>query len=209
MQPAKFFAHNQFSNPRTRAVFAGLAAHSFLSLEAPLSAAIGIVLAVTVHAVGWPIPERGAQSITNALTACLEQLRGTIHTSRKITSLSELPDATTLCDIAPQQLSRIAGSRLTPSYKNTSPNSSRALPHSKSITRSPTQSPGAPPIAARQPQCTWAEPWKKSPIQKRKCPRGESPSGPLVLLAQPSLFDATRAPAGKHTAWAYCHVPNG
>ena len=208
VQPAKFFAHNQFSNPRTRAVFAGLAAHSFLSLDAPLSAAIGIMFAVTVHAVGWPIPERGAQSITNALAAHLEQLSGTIHTSRQITSLSELPDALTLCDVPPQQLNRITSSRLTPSYKNTLAKFKQG-PAAFKIDYALSD-----PIPWRASDCGQAATvhlggtLEEIAHSEKEMSQGRIAERPFVLLAQPSLFDATRAPAGKHTAWAYCHVPN-
>lgn len=209
IQPASSFANSHFNNARTRAVFAGLAAHSCLSLDAPLSAAAGIVFAASVHAVGWPIPEGGAQSITSALAAHLNSLAGTIHTSRRIDSLSELPDALTLCDIAPRQLERIAAGRLAPPYK-------------KSISEF-QPGPGAfkldyalsSPIPWRAYDCGLAATvhiggtLEEIARSENAISHGRITDRPFVLLAQPSLFDATRAPAGKHTAWAYCHVPNG
>jgi phytoene dehydrogenase-like protein len=209
VQPANFFAKNQFQNARTRAVFAGLAAHSCLSLNAPLSAAVGIMFAITIHAVGWPIPQGGAQSITNSLAAHLDSLNGTIHTSRRIASLTELPNALTLCDIAPKSLHRIAGNRLTPSYL-------KLLDTFK-------QGPGAfkidyalsNPIPWRASDCSLAATvhlggtLEEIVHSEKEVSQGRIAERPFVLLAQPSLFDTTRAPAGKHTVWAYCHVPNG
>lgn len=209
VQPAKSFAQNHFNNARTRAVFAGLAAHSFLSLDAPLSAAVGIIFAVTVHAVGWPIPEGGAQSITNALAAYLRELGGTIQTLRRITSLSELPDALALCDVPPRELLRIAGPRLSPPYVQAL-SQFQVGPGAFKIDYALSQ-----PIPWRAVDCALAATvhlggtMEEIAFSEREMSQGRIAERPFVLLAQPSLFDAGRAPAGKHTAWAYCHVPNG
>jgi phytoene dehydrogenase-like protein len=209
IQPARYFAQSHFNNPRTRAVFAGLAAHSFLSLDAPVSAAIGVVFAVSVHAVGWPIPQEGAQSITNSLTAYLKELNGTLHTSHRIDSLSELPDALTLCDIAPRQLQRIAGDRLTPQYRQTL-DSFHPGPGAFKIDYALSQ-----PIPWRAMDCGIAATvhlggtLEEIAHSEQEVSQGRVADRPFVLLAQPSLFDSTRAPEGKHTVWAYCHVPNG
>jgi phytoene dehydrogenase-like protein len=209
VQPARFFAENQFHNARTRAVFAGLAAHSFLSLDAPVSAAIGLVMATTVHAVGWPIPEGGAQAITNALAAVLEAHGGTIHTSRRIASLAELPDALTLCDLAPPHLQRIAGSRLSPAYHQKL-NKFRPGPGAFKVDYALSQ-----PIPWRANDCELAATLhlggslEEIAHSEKEMSLGRVAEKPFVILCQPSLFDPTRAPAGKHTAWAYCHVPNG
>jgi phytoene dehydrogenase-like protein len=209
LQSANFFAQHRFTNPRTRAVFAGLAAHSFLSLDSPLSAAFGIMFAVTIHAVGWPIPQGGAQSITNSLAAHLKELHGTIHTSCRIASLGELPDALTLCDIAPRQLLRIAGDRLTPSYKKTL-NSFRPGSAAFKVDYALSD-----PIPWRAADCRLAATvhiggaLEEVAYSEKEMSAGRIAERPFVLLAQPSAFDSTRAPAGKHIAWAYCHVPNG
>lgn len=209
VQPARFFAENQFHNARTRAVFAGLAAHSFLSLDVPVSAAIGLILAITVHSVGWPIPEGGAQSITNALAAQLEGLGGTIHTSRRIASISEVRDALTLCDVAPAHLERIAGERLTPAYKQLLSKFCSG-PGAFKVDYALSQS-----IPWRARDCSLAATvhlggsLEEIAHSEREMFQGRVAEKPFVLLSQPSLFDSTRAPAGKHTAWAYCHVPNG
>lgn len=209
IQPAQFFAHNQFHNARTRAVFAGLAAHSFLSLDAPLTAGIGMMFAITIHAIGWPIPQNGAQSITNALAAHLASLHGTLHTSRRIASLADLPGALTLCDIAPRQLLRIAGARFTPQYQKKL-GSFRLAPGAFKIDYALSD-----PIPWHASECNRAATvhlggtLEEIAHSEKEMSQGRIADRPFVLLAQPSLFDPTRSPAGKHTAWAYCHVPNG
>ncbi len=209
LQPARFFAENQFHNARTRAVFAGLAAHSFLSLDAPVSAAVGLVMAITVHAVGWPIPQGGAQAITNALAGVLASHGGTIHTSHRVASLAELPDALTFCDIAPPHLQRIAGERLTPAYKQLL-NKFRPGPAAFKVDYALSQ-----PIPWRAYDCGLAATihlggsLEEIAHSEKEMFQGRVAEKPFVILSQPSLFDSTRAPAGNHTAWAYCHVPNG
>src|SRR5438270_3396027 len=114
---AKFLANRCFRSERTKALFAGFAAHSFLALDEPLTAAFGIIFGVTAHAVGWPIPRGGSQSITAALCAHLASLGGTVRTSSKVTNLTALGDfATALFDITPRQLLQIAGDRFSPAY---------------------------------------------------------------------------------------------
>ncbi|HEU4982124.1 MAG TPA: NAD(P)/FAD-dependent oxidoreductase [Acidobacteriaceae bacterium] len=209
VQPARFFAENQFHNTRTRAVFAGLAAHSFLDLNAPVSAAVGLVMAITVHAVGWPIPQGGAQAITNALAGVLEAHGGTLHTSRRIASLAELPDALTLCDVAPPHLQRIAGPRLSPAYHQKL-NKFRPGSAAFKVDYALSQ-----PIPWRAFDCGLAATihlggsLEEIVHSEKEMSQGRVSEKPFVILSQPSLFDSTRAPAGHHTAWAYCHVPNG
>lgn len=199
-----------FRNERTRGLFAGLAAHSFLSLDEPMSSAPGVLLGAALHAVGWPIPRGGAQSITTALCGVLTNLRGTVTLSTPIEDLASLPTCDlTLCDVTPRQLLKIAGSRLSTSYGN-------KLAKYR-------YGPGAFKVdyALRDPI-----PWKASEClraatvhlggtfeeiaESEACMRkGEPAERPFVLLAQPTLFDSTRAPRDRHIAWAYCHVPHG
>jgi phytoene dehydrogenase-like protein len=198
-----------FREERTRALFAGLAAHSFLSLDQPLSAAFGILLGAAAHAVGWPIPRGGAQSLTDALCSHFKSLGGEVRTCSRVDSLASLPKFDlALCDVTPRQLMQLAGSRLSSAY-------TRRLARYR-------YGPGAFKVdyALRSPI-----PWKAGQCSKAvtvhiggsaaeialsedAMSRGRHSERPFVLLAQPSLFDPTRAPAGKHTAWAYCHVPN-
>src|SRR5271157_2412802 len=199
-----------FTSARTKALWAGLAAHSVLSLEEPLTSAFGIIFAATAHAVGWPIPRGGAQSITNALCAYLASLGGKVHTSNRIESLQQLGNFdVALCDVTPRQLLRIAGDRLSSSYK-------RRLERYR-------YGPGvfkvdyalSNPIPWRAPECARSVTvhiggtLEEFVISEDAMRHGRLAERPFVLLAQPTLFDPSRAPRGKHIAWAYCHVPNG
>lgn len=207
--PATAIAH-RFTSERTRALFAGIAGHSFLSLNETLSGAFGMLMAIPAHVVGWPIALGGAQSLTNALCGYFEKLGGTLKTSSRIGNLKELPDRDLiLCNVTPRQLLAIAGDRLRESYKR--------------ILRRFRYSPGAFKVdyALSEPI-----PWKANDCKRTAtvhlggsfdeiaasesaARNGKTAERPFILLTQPSLFDPTRAPAGKHTAWAYCHVPNG
>jgi phytoene dehydrogenase-like protein len=199
-----------FRNERTKALFAGLAAHSFLSLDEPLSAAFGVMLGAAAHAVGWPIPRGGARSLTKALCGHLAALRGEIKTSTHVERLASLPkfDAT-LCDVTPFQLVRLAASRLSTRY------ALRLAKYRYGPAAFKVDYALRCPIPWKAPECSRAatvhlggsaEEIADSEATMRG---GRHSERPFVLLAQPSLFDFTRAPAEKHTAWAYCHVPNG
>ena len=209
LMPANLFCRLQFKSPRTRALFAGLAAHSFLSLDRPLSTAVGLVLGAAAHAVGWPVPEGGAQAITDALSSYLEELGGKILLSRRITSLDDLPAGLTLCDIAPHQLLALAAGRLTASYRR-SLSRFRPGPGAFKVDYALSE-----PIPWRARECLRAitvhvgGTLEEIAESEWAMAHGQHAKRPFVLVAQPSLFDATRAPAGKHVAWAYCHVPNG
>jgi phytoene dehydrogenase-like protein len=200
----------RFQDERTRALFAGLAAHSFLGMNEPLSGAFGVLMAITAHAVGWPIPRGGAQSLTNALCHYLTTLGGRLSTSSRVESIESLSEYDViLCDVTPRQLLKIAGQRLSAGYR-------RKLERFR-------YGPGAFKVdyALSQPI-----PWKASEClravtvhlggsfaeiasSEKTTRSGQHADRPFVLLAQPSVFDPSRAPAGKQTAWAYCHVPNG
>ena len=210
IQPAAVLARNTFRGERAQALFAGIGAHSILKLEAPISASFGLMLGGAGHAVGWPLPRGGAQQITNALLGVLRSLGGRVITGSRVTRLSDLggPDLT-MCDVTPRQFLRMADLR-----------GHRAFEHRLEEYR---YGPGVFKVdwALREPI-----PWKAKDClragtvhlggtleeiaeSERRAWAGKPPEKPFVLLAQPSLFDKTRAPAGRHTAWAYCHVPNG
>jgi phytoene dehydrogenase-like protein len=211
MQPAEKLVRDHFSNPRTRAVFAGLAGHSFLSFDRPLTAAIGILFGVTIHAVGWPIPRGGARAIPRALIGYLNALGGTVHTWRRIDAdaFRDLRCGLTLCDVAPRQLLSIAGDRLTAGYR-------------ASLERF-APGPGAfkvdyalsEPVPWRAAECRRAitvhlgGTFEEIAAAEQAVARGREAERPFVLVAQPTLFDPARAPNGKHVLWAYCHIPNG
>jgi phytoene dehydrogenase-like protein len=185
--------------------------HSLLSFDQLMSAAVGLIFGATAPAVGWPVAKGGAQAIPNALIRRLEQLGGAVHTGRRIGSLDEIDtrDAITICDVTARQLLQIAEPRLTPRYRRVLEGFQYG-PGAFKIDYALSQ-----PIPWRAEDCrramtvhlggSYAEiAFSESEVWKGRCAEK-----PYVLLTQPSLYDATRAPAGRHTAWAYCHVPNG
>jgi len=200
----------RFRDPRTRALFAGLAAHSFLSLDEPLSAAFAILMAVPAHAVGWPIPRGGAQSISDALVSLLTSLGGTVRTSTPVEHLAALENYQLfLCDLTPQQLIKVGGERLSESYK------ARLGKFRYGAAAFKVDYALNAPIPWKASECSRAATvhlggsFEEIAASEKSVRNGQHAERPFVLLAQPSLFDSSRAPAGKHTAWAYCHVPNG
>jgi phytoene dehydrogenase-like protein len=208
--PATRFARRTFEGEPARALFAGLAAHSILPLESIASASFGLVLGLTGHAVGWPLPRGGSQAIADALASYLRSLGGEITTGAPVESLAELSGArTVLCDVTPRQFLRLAGSRLDGRYR-------RALERYR-------YGPGvfkldwalSAPIPWEAAECAQAGTihlggtLDELAASERAPERGQTSERPFVLLAQPTVFDPSRAPAGRHTAWAYCHVPNG
>jgi phytoene dehydrogenase-like protein len=207
--PATTLAHAAFRGERARALFAGLAAHSFLSLDAPLSAAFGMVLGAVGHAIGWPIPRGGAQAISNALIAHLQSLGGVVHLGQRIASIDDLPAAAvTMCDLTPRQLVAIAGQRITNSYRDKL-SKYRYGPGAFKIDYALSE-----PVPWRAEECHRAGTMHlggtlEEVAESEACmARGEHAKRPFVLLAQPTLIDPSRAPEGKHIAWVYCHVPN-
>jgi phytoene dehydrogenase-like protein len=208
--PADRFAQARFRTERARALFAGLAAHAILPLSRPFTASFGLVMGMTAHALGWPLPRGGSQAITDALVRRLAAHGGELVTEARVAGLDDLPPArAVLFDVTPQQLLSICGARLSGSYR-------ARLERWR-------YGPGVfkLDLALRAPV-----PWKADACARaatvhvggtlaevaaseddawsgRLCER------PFVLAAQPSLFDDTRAPRGRHVLWAYCHVPNG
>ncbi len=207
--PATMLAKTLFRGPRARALFAGNAAHSVIPLESPFSSAVGLVLGTAAHATGWPIAAGGAQSLSDALAGYFKQLGGQIETGRWIASLSELDAEIILCDVSPRQLSRLAAKDLPAAYRSTL-DSYRYGPGAFKIDWALAQ-----PIPWRAQDCLRAATvhvggtLEEFAVSEHAPWRGAVSEYPFVLVAQPSLFDPSRAPAGKHTAWGYCHVPNG
>jgi phytoene dehydrogenase-like protein len=200
----------RFRSERTRALVAGFAAHSFLSLDEPLSAAFGLLMAIPGHAVGWPIPRGGSQAITNALCSYLSKLGGSIRTSSRIEKLSGLPRFdVVLCDIGPGELAKIAADRLSQSYKR----QLESYHYGEGVFK--VDYALAQPIPWKAKECLRAATihlggtFDEIAASEKVVREGREPEQPFILLAQPTLFDSSRAPQGKHIAWAYCHVPNG
>jgi phytoene dehydrogenase-like protein len=208
--PATELARMLFRDGRTRALLAGMAAHAIRPLNAPGTAAFALVLMALGHAVGWPVVRGGSQQLAGAMRALLESLGGEVVTGREVRSLRELPDASAvLFDVAPRRLVEICGDELPPRYR-------RALGRYR-------YGPGvfkldyalSGPVPWRAPECARAGTihlggtFEEIAAGELQVSRGSHPQRPYVLIAQQSVVDTTRAPAGKHTLWAYCHVPNG
>jgi phytoene dehydrogenase-like protein len=230
MLPASTLARSAFKGERARALLAGLAAHSVMRLTAPFSSAIGLVLAAAGHTTGWPIAEGGAQSIADALAAHLESLGGTIELNHRVANLSELePADAILCDVTPRQLRQLAAADLQQNHRGYDRQLARyrygpgvykidwalsdPIPWTaRDCGRAATVHLGG---SLEEIVAAEAEPWKSvrgnghTGSGNGRNGKGSAPPKPFVLLVQPSLFDPSRAPAGSHTAWAYCHVPNG
>lgn len=210
IRSAQGLSNSLFKGEQARSLFAGLAAHSMMPLDKLLTAAFGLVLGTLGHAVGWPLSKGGSQKIADALVSYFYSLGGKIYTDVPIESIHDLPPArVVLFDVTPQQLLKIMGDRFSSSYKDKLKNY-RYGPGVCKIDWALNS-----PIPWKAKECAQAgtihiggtaeeivtsehEVWEKKHPQK-----------PYIIMAQPSLFDQTRAPQGKHTAWGYCHVPNG
>jgi phytoene dehydrogenase-like protein len=213
LQPAQTLASSYFKSERTRAVFAGLAGHSFLSFDRPLSGTVGVMFGASVHGPGWPIPRGGAKALAAAMVRLLESLGGKVHTSTHVNQemFSELDREYELkfFDTDPRQMAAIVLGRMSHKYRNEFARFKRA--------------PGVFKVdyALREPV-----PWKAAECRRaitvhvggsyadiaeaeKTVEQGREAARPFVLAAQPTLFDPSRAPEGKHILWAYCHVPNG
>jgi phytoene dehydrogenase-like protein len=206
---ARRLAERLFEDERARALFGGMAAHSMIPLDQPPTAAFGLVIGILGHAVGWPLPRGGSQRIADALACYLRSLGGEVVTGVRVQSLDELPPArAVLCDVTPRQLLRIAGQRLPAGYRRRL----AGYRYGPGVFKVDWALDG--PIPWQAVECRRAGTvhlggtLEEMAAAERVVWRGAHPEKPYVLVVQPSLFDATRAPEGKHTAWAYCHVPN-
>jgi phytoene dehydrogenase-like protein len=173
-----------------------------MPLDQPLSAAIGLILGATAHAVGWPVARGGAQRLSDALAGYLRSLGGEIHAATCVTCL---PDAEiVMCDTTPRQLLALAGDRLPASFRH----ALERYRHGPGVFKMDWALDG--PIPWRDPRCARAATVHVGGTLEEIAQWEARHTGrPFLILVQPSLFDAARAPAGRHTAWAYCHVPNG
>ena len=210
LRSAWSLAQNRFQGPVAKALLAGCSAHIMLPLDRLPTAAFGVVLSASAHAVGWPVAKGGAQKLADALASYLQSLGGQIVTGTRVDLLGDLPPAkAVLCDVTPKQLLRIAGDKLPPDYRR----QLERYRYGMGVFKMDWALSG--PVTWSNPECLRAgtlhlggtieeiarserEPWE-----------GRAPEKPLVIFAQQTLFDPTRAPLGGHTAWGYCHLPNG
>jgi phytoene dehydrogenase-like protein len=210
LQPVTRLARSRFRSEHARALFAGLGAHAMLPLEHLGTSAIALALGVAGHAVGWPFPRGGSQQIANALAAYAQSLGVEIRTGTRVTSLKELPrGADVLCDITPRQLLDIGGQELPPALR-------RGLDRYRyGMAAFKVDWALSGPIPWKAEECRRAGTvhfggtLDEIAAGERATWQGQVAERPFVLLAQHTLFDSSRAPAGRHTAWGYCHVPNG
>ena len=207
---ARGLAEGSFETKSARGLFAGLAAHAMLPLDQMLTAGVGLVLGALAHIAGWAVPRGGSQSITDALTAHLRALGGEVVTGSRITSLDRLPPArAVLCDLSPKPFLAIAGHRLPRWYRR------KLERYRYGMAAFKVDWALAGPVPWRAPECAAAGtvhlggPLEEIVASERDAWSGRHTDRPFILVAQPSLFDSSRAPGGKHTLWTYCHVPNG
>ncbi len=206
--PAAVLA-KRFETEHAKALFSGVAAHAIAPFHGLATSAVGLMLGAIGHSHGWPMARGGSQTITEALARMFESLGGKIELGRMVTSVDELPGGMVFLDVMPSAAFRIAGKRISPAKAR---RLSRWAP-----------GPGVFKVDwALDGPIPWLDPmshqsatvhvggrYAEVAAAERAVTRGEHPRRPFVLLAQQSLFDDTRAPDGKHTAWGYCHVPNG
>ena len=209
MKSASWVA-NRFVTEKAKGLWAGMAAHSIQPLTNYSTAAIGMVLSAVGHVHGWPIPKGGSQSIANALASYFVSLGGKIETNFMVQSLNQLPSSSAvLFDVTPKQLLQIAGDRFSPLYKW----QLERYRYGMGVFKIDWALSG--PIPFTSPECKMAgtvhlgNTFSEIAAGEQLSSSGGHPEKPFVLLAQQSLFDSSRAPEGKQTAWAYCHVPNG
>jgi phytoene dehydrogenase-like protein len=207
---AEGLAKSAFEGEKARGLFAGNAAHSFLPLDQPPSALFGLLLGTLGHAFGWPFPRGGSQSLADALASYLESMGGDIFTNAPVGAVEDVPRTrAVLFDVTPRQLHEIAGAHFTEYYNK----ALKRYRYGPGVFKMDFALDG--PIPWQAEGCKFAGTvhlggtLEEVAAGEAAVGRGEHPERPFILLAQQSLFDDTRAPEGKHTVWAYCHVPNG
>jgi len=209
LQPARWLAR-WFREPKAKALLAGAAAHSMLRLDAPVTGAYGLMFLASAHVVGWPIPRGGSARIADALVAELRSLGGEVHAEHPISRLGDLPDhRAVLFDVGPRQMLDIAGDRLSGSYARALRRFRYGAGAFKLDLALDGPIPWQDPDISRAATVHLGGSFEQIATSEKAVAQGRIPERPFVLLAQHSAFDGTRAPAGRHTAWAYCHIPNG
>jgi phytoene dehydrogenase-like protein len=207
---AKKLANRYLVGDECKAAFAGVAAHSSLPLTAPASASIALALAIAAHAVGWPIPEGGAQSLIDSLINHFTSLGGELITGAPVKSLADLPSCNLLFfDVTPVQFVRIAGNALPSSYVERVQKFRYGPGVFKMDWALSSPIPWSSPDFLHASTVHIGGTLTEIAESELAVAQGRVSLRPYVLLVQPSVFDASRAPNGAHTVWAYCHVPPG
>ena len=210
LRSAEGLAKSVFKEERTRAVFAGIAAHGMLPLDHKLTAGIALALNAMCHVPGWPIPRGGSQRITDALVAHLQSLGGEVVADARVKTIDKLPPAkAVLCDLSPKPLLAIAGHTFPKAYRD------KLERYRYGMGAFKVDWALAAPIPWKADECRRAGTVhlggsvKEIADSEQAAWEGRVSDRPYVLLSQPTLFDPSRAPIGKHVVWGYCHVPGG
>jgi phytoene dehydrogenase-like protein len=203
-------AARAFRTDEARGLLAGAAGHTFLPLSRPFTTAMGLMLLASGHVAGWPAAQGGSQAIADAMVARLRELGGTVETGRPVRSLADLPPSrVVLLDLTPRQVVAVAGAALPVGYRKRL-SRYRYGPAVWKVDYALSE-----PVPWTNPDCRRAGflhvggTLEEIATAEAAVAKGRRPDRPFVLVAQSSLFDATRAPAGQHTLWAYCHAPAG
>jgi len=209
LRSAKAFA-SKFKTEKLRAIIAGLSAHGILPFDQTATAAIGLVLGLAAHTVGWPFPKGGSYKLTEAMAEYFQSLGGEIETNVEVTDLEQLPKSDTiLFDITPKQILEIARDQLPSTYKRKLQQFKYGLGVFKIDFALNDPIPWKDEVCQKAGTVHLGGTFGEIAKSESETAQGKHPENPFVLVAQHSLFDESRAPAGKHTAWAYSHVPNG
>ncbi|MDQ6671915.1 MAG: NAD(P)/FAD-dependent oxidoreductase [Chloroflexota bacterium] len=210
MLPTTWLTRLLFRHSSARALFAGMAAHATLSLQRSPSAAFGMILGIAGHAVGWPIPRGGSGNITRALVSYFRSLGGSLQTAAPVMSLDELPPArAVLLDITPRQILKLGATDLSPRYRAELERYQYGLGTFKVDWALDAPIPWSASHAGLSATVHLGGTLEEIDRGRTQEWAGQPAERPYVLVVQPTLFDPSRAPSGRHVAWAYCHVPNG
>ena len=209
MRSAEGLANSAFSTARAKALFAGIAAHGMLPRDRARRAGVGLALGAMCHVAGWPMPRGGAQRLTDALVSHLKSLGGDIVTGSRVDSIDALPPArAVLCDLSPKPLLRIAGHKFPAGYRAALERYRYGMGVFKMDWALSAPIPWTAAACRRAGTIHVGGTLEEIAASERAAWEGRIADRPFVLLTQPTLFDPSRAPAGRHIAWAYCHVPH-
>src|SRR5438094_15899 len=208
--PAQLLAGVSFREREARALLAGAAAHSLLRLSEAGTGAVALLMLASAHAGGWPLARGGSASVARVMVRRLEELGGEVRCNHQVASVDDLPPhRAVLLDLVPKEVLEVARRRFTPRYRD----KLAAFRHGPGVFKLDWTLDA--PIPWRSADCARAATvhlggtMEEIAQSEREVAQGRHPARPFVLLTQPTLFDPSRAPEGKHVAWAYCHVPNG
>jgi phytoene dehydrogenase-like protein len=210
LRSARALATSTFQDEDARALFAGNAAHGMLPLDRALTGGIGLTLCALCHIAGWPLPRAGAQSIANALASHLKSIGGEIVTDAPVESIDKIPAAKiVMADLSPKPLLKIAGHRLPLTYRTKLERYRYGMGVFKVDWALSSPIPWTAAGCRRAGSVHLGGTMEEIMVSEQTAWDGRVADRPFVLLSQPTVVDPSRAPAGKHVAWAYCHVPSG